>query len=81
MAGAQTSVSAPLNGPPNSTLDFLDSTLSAHGRRTSVSAPLRIHPKTPAPMGREPTRTGQPPDQFVSQAVRRASTTSLREMS
>ena len=40
------------------------------------------HPsENPAPTGREPTRTGWPPDQFVSQTVRRPSTTSLRAMS
>ena len=39
-----------------STLHFLDSTLSAPGRRTSVSAPMGNQPKTPAPMGRQTAR-------------------------
>jgi len=33
------------------------------GGRTSVSAPMDIHPKTSAPMGREQTRIGQAPHQ------------------
>jgi hypothetical protein len=52
-----------------------------HNRADLGVRPLDIHPKTRAPTGREQTRTGQPPDRFVSQTVRRASTTFLQAMS
>ena len=48
-------------GPSRSLLlYFLCSPLSAPGRRTSVSAPLGVHPKTLAPMGRQSAWAGNP---------------------
>jgi hypothetical protein len=44
-----------------STLHFLDSTLSAPGRRTSVSAPIGIQPQPPAPLGSERVGTANAP--------------------
>ena len=60
-AGARTSVS---------TLHFLDSTLSAPGRRTSVSAPLGTHPKASAPTGSERVGTEHAPSRHGLADVR-----------
>ncbi len=42
------------------------------GGRTSVSAPMDIHPKTPAPMGREQPWTGTAPHQLPAVQPNRA---------